>query len=82
MGDMDGDEVAITIDIALENGIFKIETDAAKDDGRLIAKGPKMVCYFVDWDEILVDCDGYVKKVGKFLAEEKSVIYRELSRLE
>lgn len=82
MGDMDGDEVAITVDVTLADGIFKIETDAVKDDGSVIAEGPKLICNFVNWDSVRDDFDGYTKKVGKFLAEEEAEIYREVSRLE
>lgn len=82
MGNRDGDEVAITVDVTLANGVFKIETDAVKDDGSVIAEGPKLICDFVNWDSILADFDGYARKVGKFLAEEEAAIYREVTRLE
>lgn len=82
IGNSSGDEVAITVDVRLVEGILSIVADVASDDGRIIVAGPALECQFTNWLSAREACNQYLKSFGDFLSDECATISKEISKLE
>lgn len=82
IGNSSGDEVAITIDVRLVEGVLSIGADVARDDGRIVAAGPTFNREFTNWLSAREPCEQYLKSFENFLSNEYSVISKAISTLE
>jgi len=82
IGNSSGDEVAITVDVRLVEGVLSIEADMVRDDGRIVTSGPALRCEFANWLSAREVCEQYLKSLEDFLLKEISIISKEISMLE
>jgi hypothetical protein len=74
MGISSGDEVAITVDVTVNDGFLRIETDVVSDDGGVLLVGPRLEQKILGKLEANNGFKQYALDVRNFLAKERSII--------
>ncbi|MGJ3704311.1 hypothetical protein [Variovorax sp. AFSI2.2] len=77
------EEVAITVDVQSDGKQMKIESDACKDDGTVLAVGPFAEIQLSE-DDLGVQhaLDGWVREFEQFLSDSETEIVAAASRLD
>ena len=71
----DGDEISVTIDIRFDAGVLRVESDACRDNGEIVAAGPTaMIPWKEDQSIPNADLSNWLDQLDQFLREIEAKI--------
>jgi hypothetical protein len=68
----DGTEVAVTVDVRVQDGVLRIESDICRDDGYIYKGGPSFSTHVENDKQAQVLFDRWMKQFRKYLEENQS----------
>lgn len=78
----DGDEVAITIDVKVDNGLLSVESDVCGEGGVILASGPSSIFTLADFkSNTSIAFATWLKEFEHFLQTERNSILKATSQL-